>query len=395
MNRTLWLLFVLLFAIAPAAALAAPGDGAPPDMGDDDDDDDDDDEDTAPGDSAPPSMDEDEEEEDSDPEPEADDEPADEDSGDEDSGDEDSGDEDSSDEDSSDEEAAPAEDEGALDDRYSLPPLDDSEDEAEEEAEEEPARARRSDSDFEEAEEEEEEVADEAPEKRRGLVKVIQRKFFLKYRRVEITPMIGGMLTDDFINRLAVGAMLDIHVNDILAIEFLGNFLPDLQATDYKPLTNRLKSRDEVVPEVSRIVGLFTTNLSLSPIYGKIELGTLRIINYDIYVSAGVGFVSTVDDTLLVEETSTCHGNSRQQNQALPECQYINQEHFVTSIGAGFRVVFNDFIGIRLDGRGFAHVETLYRDDNNNPEVGLDMKQNFQLSLGVSFFVPPTARTVQ
>lgn len=381
MTRTLQLLLALLFLLGPTAALAAPGDGAPPPM--DDDEEEEDDEDTEPGGSAPPPMDDEEDEE-----PPADEEeeeapPADE---------EEEAPPADEEEDEEEEEAPPAEeDEDALDDRYSLPPLDDEEAEEEEEYEE-PARARPADED---EDEDEEIAAPEKAEKRRGLVKVIQRKFFLKYRRVELTPMIGGMLTDDFINRLAVGALIDFHINDIFAVEILANYLPDLQATDYKPLTNRLKNRDEVVPEVSRVVFNGTVNLSVSPIYGKIELGTLSIINYDIYVSAGVGVTSTIDDTLLVEETSTCHGNNRQQNKQLPECVYINEEHFVTSIGAGFRIVFNDFVGIRLDGRGFAHVETLYRDDGGNPEVGLDMKQNFQLSFGVSFFVPPTARSVQ
>ena len=386
MNRSPWLLFALLFVLGPAAALAAPGDSAPPDMGDDDDDDDDDE----PGSSAPPPIDEDEDEAPAD-EDEA---PADEDEA---PADEDEAPADEEDE-APGESAPPAEDEDALDDRYALPPLDDSADEEEEEAE--PARARPSDDEYEE-DEPEEELDDEGAQKRRGLVKVIQRKFFLKYRRVEITPMIGGMLTDDFINRLAVGAMINVHVNEILAFELLANYLPDLQATDYKPLTSRLKSRDQVYPEISRIVGMFTGNLSLSPIYGKIELGTLSIINYDIYVSAGVGITSTVDDTLLAEGAGLCGGNSRADNQATaadgsylnPTCIYIDEEHFVTSIGAGFRVVFNDFIGIRLDGRGFAHVERLWSTEAS--QITLAMKQNFQLSFGVSFFVPPTARTVQ
>ena len=379
MNRSLWLLFALLFLLGPAAALAAPGDGAPPDM---DDEEEEEEEDTEPGGSAPPDTDDDEEEAPAD-EDEA---PADEDKA---PADEDEAPADEEAEEPG--EAAPEEDEDALDDRYSLPPLDDSEEE-EEEAEE-PARARPSADDSDDEDEDDADLDEDQPQKRRGLVKVIQRKFFLKYRRVEITPMIGGMLTDDFINRLAVGALINIHVNEILAFELLGNYLPDLQATDYKPLTNRLKNRDGVYPEVSRIVGTFTGNLSLSPIYGKIELGTLRVINYDIYVSAGAGVVSTVDDTLLAEDSSECVGLSRQQNQERAACQYINEEHFVTSIGAGFRVVFNDFVGIRLDGRGFAHVERLLSPGKT--ELTLAMKQNFQLSFGVSFFVPPTARSVQ
>ena len=265
-----------------------------------------------------------------------------------------------------------------LDDRYRI----------DEPADEKPARARRSKADADAASKERKAEIEEEEVKRKGLVKVIQRKFFLKYRRVEITPMIGYMGTDDFINRLAVGAMVNAHVNDIFSLEFLFNYLPDLGETDYKGLTQRLRNRDEVVPDISRIVFLGAANLAIAPIYGKIELGTLSIINYDIYITAGAGVASTVDDTFIIQ--SDCDGQSRAENKARPECSYVNQEHFAANLGGGFRFVFNDFIGIRLDGRFFTHIEETYRDG----EVGLDMKQNFMVSFGVSLFVPPTRRNV-
>ncbi len=380
--KSLLLLLLSLCLLAPATLLAAPGDSAP--GADDEAGDDEEEDDKGPGDSGPSDEDEaDEDEGPGDSAPSVDDEeeaPADEDE------DEPLDPEDdpllapdTEPGDSAPEPEPEEESEEDLDDRYSV------EDPAEEEK---PARARRSKADAREDDDGRKAEIEEEAVKRKGLVKVIQRKFFLKYRRVEITPMVGYMGTDDFINRLAVGAMFNAHVNDIFSLEFLFNYLPDLGEVDYKGLTQRLRNRDEVVPDISRIVFLGTANIAIAPIYGKIELGTLSIINYDIYITAGAGVASTVDDTFIIQ--SACDGNSRAQNKAIPECSYVNQEHFTANLGGGFRIVFNDFIGIRLDGRFFTHIEETYRDG----EVGLDMKQNFMVSFGVSLFVPPTRRNV-
>jgi outer membrane beta-barrel protein len=377
MNRTTLLLLLLGLAL-PLTAVAGPGDAAP-DMGDDDDDDDDDNEDDAfgPGrDRAPllPADDEDEPEaeepeaeeptEDEAEEPDFDDE-ADQPDVDEDEEDEEA-DEPEADEPEADE--PEPETEADLDDRYRI----------DSPAAEEPAKKEK-------------EAAPVAPEerKRKNLVKVIQKKFFLKYRRLEITPMVGYMGTDDFIQRIGFGAAVGFHLNDLFSFEVLASYLPNFKDFDYKPLTNRLRNRDEVVPDISRLMFLGVFNMAISPIYGKVELGTLRIINYDIYLTAGAGIASTADDVDIIQN-ETCMGLSRRDSKATAGCQYVFQEHLVTNLGGGFRIVFNEWIGLRIDTRTFIHIEQTFREG----EVGLDMKQNFMGSLGLSLFFPPKARTL-
>ena len=136
----------------------------------------------------------------------------------------------------------------------------------------------------------EEEKAIEVPKrKKRGIVKVIQKKFFLKYRRLEVTPHVGYIGNDNFIRRFAVGASVGYHINDLLSVETTLSYLPDLKETDYKALTNQFKDGSEVVPDISKVIFLGVINAALSPIYGKVELGNLRIINYDLYFTAGIG----------------------------------------------------------------------------------------------------------
>ena len=359
---------LLALLLVPGLAFAGPGDAAP-DMGDDDDDDDDD---------TPAPFDDDDD--DDEPAPAVDDD---------------------------DDDAEPEADEDA--DDLQLPELEgDRADEAEEESSEEDEEALDdryrvvvpgSDDDAAtaqpEEDEEDEDVEVEDDRRRRGLVKVIQKKFFLKYRRVEVTPQIGFVGNDHFIRRMGVGLSVGFHINEILALEILASYLPDLGETDYKALTKRFRNEEEVVPDISRVVFLGVLNMVLSPIYGKVELGTLRIINYDIYIGAGLGIASTKDDTAIIR--SPCDGLTTVRERKADTangCHYVDQTHFVTNAGGGLRIVFNDWIGVRLDARQFTHIEQVYRDESGQGEIGLEMKQNFMISLGASFFFPPKARAL-
>jgi outer membrane beta-barrel protein len=361
---------LLALGLLLPAAMAAPGDGAPPPMGDDDDDDDDDDDEDrrrpAPE-PEPPSGDDpyDEDEEDSGGPTDEDEEdsggPTDEDE--EDSG----GPTDDPDEDE--EEAPPAEDEQSLDDRYRV--------------------TAPGEEDEEEAAEPEVEVPDQA--KRRGIVKVIQKKFFLKYRRLEVTPHVGYIGNDNFIRRFAVGSSVGYHINDLLSVEATFSYLPNLKETDYKALTNQFKDGSEVVPDISKVIFLGVMNVALSPIYGKVEMGNLRIINYDLYFTAGIGVAYSEDDTEIIEQPE-CTGDEYEVNKNEEMCRYVKQWHFVSNAGGGLRVVFNEWIGVRLDARGYTHIEQVYREEG---DIGLEMKQNFMISLGASFFFPPRTRAPQ
>jgi outer membrane beta-barrel protein len=365
---------LLALLLVPGLALAGPGDAAP-DMGDDDDDDDDD----APA----PVGDDDDDDEPAPTKDEADDEPGP-------TEDEEVAPEDDDDDgrdaddlqlpelegDRDEPEAGPEEDEEALDDRYRVVVPDSDEDSATAEPEED-------------ADEENVELDEH---QRQGLVKVIQKKFFLKYRRVEIVaPQIGYVGNDDFIKRLAVNAGVGFHINEILALEILVSYLPDLGETDYKPLTRRFRDDTEVVPDISRVLLFGVLNVALSPIYGKIELGTLRIINYDVFVAGGLGFAQTKDDMEIIQSECRDYANARERKTD-PACMYVDETHFVTNIGGGLRIVFNDWIGVRLDARQFTHIERVYRKEEE--QIGLEMKQNFMISIGASFFFPPKARTL-
>lgn len=240
------------------------------------------------------------------------------------------------------------------------------------------------------ADEEKGTKAADSVQKKKRLIKVIQRKFFIKYGRFELTPTFGYIDNDHFVRRISVGLGATVHLNDVLSIEILAHYLPNLGTADYKELTSNFQAGAEVVPDINRAVFLGVANLGFAPIFGKVELGTLRVINYDIYISGGAGVGYTEDDTDIVDSPCKEYSPSEADLHTEAGCQYVHQVHPVTDFGGGLRVVFNNWIGVKLDFRQFTHIEQVYRDAE--ADIALEMKQNFMISIGASFFFPPEPR---
>ncbi len=212
--------------------------------------------------------------------------------------------------------------------------------------------------------------ADPLEERRRKrIIKIVQKKDFLKYHRLELTPTFGLVSNDPFLRRILGGLNIAYHVNELFSVEVFLAGSPNLGKTDLKPLTNQLLTGTEVVPDISRIEFIGVMDFGISPIFGKLELGTLKVITYDLFILAGAGVVYTADD-----ETIITGGDEK----------YLKQWHLATNFGFGFRIAFTQAFALRLEGRSYIHIEQVDRDALN-----LEMKNNFAFQIGASFFLPP------
>ena len=233
------------------------------------------------------------------------------------------------------------------------------------EEEEEPAARKRSAADP--------ERASRGATGRRRIIKVVQRKHFMKLHRLEATiPSVGIVTNDPFLRRIIFSGKFEFHLTEITSVGAYLAFSPNLGESDLKQLTSKLQHQKEVVPDISRIVFCGIFDLGFSPIFGKVELGATKIINYDLYIAPGIGVLYTQDDSDLITETEAGK-------------PYFKQIHPVTSIAFGFRIAFNEWFGVRLEARLLTHIEQVHREDGMN----LEMKNNFVVAFGPSFFLPP------
>jgi outer membrane beta-barrel protein len=195
-------------------------------------------------------------------------------------------------------------------------------------------------------------------------------KSFLKLGRFEAVPNVGFVTNDPFLNRYMIGVGLGYHLTEIFAIEGNLAYSPDLGRGDWKPITEQLVDKNHVSPDISKLQLVANGTFLFSPIYGKVALNGNRIINFDIYGAFGMGVTQTVDDL----EALQAEG---EEIAMATEVQF----HSTTNFGGGARVVFNETVCVRVDGRSLIYIETVN-------STTLEMKNNFILTGGVGFFFP-------
>ena len=207
-------------------------------------------------------------------------------------------------------------------------------------------------------------------ERKKRIIKTLQRKTFLKIGRYEVSPHAGFVTNDPFINRYMVGAAFAYHVTEIFAVELIGSFSPDFGTGDWKPITDQLVNENKVSPDISKIMYYGNLNFQFSPIYGKIAVSDRKIINFDIFGAFGTGVVNTNDDLKALQAEN-------EPTALATEVQY----HPTTNFGGGFRIIFSEALAARLEGRSMIYIETI-------DSTTLEMKNNFMLLASASFFFP-------
>lgn len=208
----------------------------------------------------------------------------------------------------------------------------------------------------------------ELPDAKKKVIKVLQRKPFLKLGRVEAMPFVGIITNEPFIRRIQFGAGLGYHLTDIFQLEIQGSFMPNFGRGDWKSITTQVFEENRVNPEISRMLWHATANLNYSVFYGKVASVGENSIIFDIYGSLGVGATGTQDDLALLDLTEDALATATQ-----------NQVHPMVSYGAGIRVAFTKTVALRFEGRGMTFINTF-------ESLRLELKNNIALSTGVSFF---------
>ena len=211
-------------------------------------------------------------------------------------------------------------------------------------------------------------VEDETKKKR--VIKTIQRKTFLKLGRAEVGPHAAFVANDPFLNRYIFGVNGAYHLTEIFAVEGSFDFAPDLGDSDWKPLTHQLVDENHVSPDISKLTYFGSANFQFSPIYGKVAVVGRQIVNFDIFGSFGMGIAHTSDDlTALQAEGDPRAQATQEQNQP------------TTSYGGGLRIIFGENFAARIEGKSLVYIETVN-------STTLEMKNNFILQAGASFFFP-------
>jgi outer membrane beta-barrel protein len=203
----------------------------------------------------------------------------------------------------------------------------------------------------------EEDVArptDQAPRKTLAeRIPAVSGRVFAKRGRVELVPMIGLSLNDPFFDHVVVSGAVAYHVLEPLFVAVSADFFGSI-ASNIAVAGGGQPDR----PEYVRPVYAARLEAGWSPIYGKLSLFAEGVFHFDTYISAGAGVVGPSDGSPALAGT----------------------------VAVGEHFFFNEWMALRLELRD--QIFKLARLTAAGTDANL---QNLlSVSLGVSFFVPPT-----
>lgn len=180
------------------------------------------------------------------------------------------------------------------------------------------------------------------------LIRVIQRKPFLRRNRVEFAPYIGTNVNDALVNAFLAGGSLNYHLTEDMAFGVYGG----VSLGSETDLFDQVISDYALFAQVSQVQWYGGLQFQYAPIYGKFALFNTWIIPWDVFATLGLGWTKTQLDG-----------------------------HVTLSAGGGSRFFMSRWFTLNVELRDY-----IYNEDYPG---GSELVNNLVFSAGVSFFLPP------
>ncbi len=118
-------------------------------------------------------------------------------------------------------------------------------------------------------------------------VKAVQRKGFLKKGRVELAPIFAATVNDAFFQKFGYGARLAYNLHDSFALALRGARYAKYRTDNVREGKIAFQSQllESDIKQQVMLDGVW------SPIYGKASFRGNDIVHFDLFLSAGFGYV--------------------------------------------------------------------------------------------------------
>jgi outer membrane beta-barrel protein len=116
-------------------------------------------------------------------------------------------------------------------------------------------------------------------------IRVIRPKYFSKTGRIETGAQLSVVMNQSFIYTYLATGILTYHLNELFAIEGAGAYGFSIDKDDKKSLDSKFKIKTQLL----RTQYFFEGGLLYTPVYGKYQLSTGRVIYLDTFFAIGGG----------------------------------------------------------------------------------------------------------
>ncbi len=199
---------------------------------------------------------------------------------------------------------------------------------------------------------------------------VIEDKPNLIGGRFELSPQFVLSFNDRFTNHYGVMVTAMYHLRENMGVELAGGYFFGFPSE----ITNEIREKGRLAPEPVDLYALTwvaTANVQWSPIYGKVSVLDMALGQYSMYFSVGSGVSG-----LSLERYFDAPGEQYELDWPLA---------FTSTIGAGLRVYFLDWLGARLEVRDYVQANMVDKDITSFPFTYFDVQNYFMIQAGATF----------
>jgi len=221
---------------------------------------------------------------------------------------------------------------------------------------------------------------------------VVQNRFFVKSKRFEIAPVVGLVPNNPMVKRYTFGVLLAYHFSETLAVGGQLIYSPDLGSSDLKDLTNTLvqiahngSSDVEFQQPLDKLRLGATFSINWIPVYGKINLVGEKVLNFDLYGSAGLGMLSIAKYYAVYNEQIAL------TDPGAPPVSLQPPENVVRvplNLGVGTDFFFTQTLALKLEARSYIYVDGAPQYDPNAPTSDKQVYPVIIASAGLSMYFP-------
>jgi outer membrane beta-barrel protein len=212
-------------------------------------------------------------------------------------------------------------------------------------------------------------------------IRVIRPKYFAKSGRLETGAQMSVIMNQSFIYTYLATGLLDYHFSETLALEGAFAFGFSIDKDDKKALDSNYKIKTEIL----RTQYFSEGGLLYTPIYGKYQLESGRLIYLDLFVSGGVGMTGI--NYLFDHCPKTSDVPTGSSVVAPPAAKTVSYP--TAFLGIGQRVFLDKKVSLRWDLRG--HFFSVNRADGAcDPAAaqnGSALQTNVTMQLGAGYFL--------
>ena len=198
----------------------------------------------------------------------------------------------------------------------------------------------------------------------RSINAVVRNKYFYKTNKVEVGATAGVMPYDSVVNHYMVGGKATWHFSDHFGWEVADVQLGMPSITS--DIRTKVDSNSLSNVQFSQINLMATSNLIVSPIYGKIRFFGSQILYFDIYTVLGAGMAKT--KTIKLSSAAPKESTARQGMEP------------ALDFGLGVKIFTSDAVALLIDLRDYVTFSEVY--SSRKP------RSNFSVFAGLSFFLP-------